>query len=170
MNPTRLRSTRHLFLTAVLAVGLSGCAALVTPGNPVDLAEPVRLATTVEPDQLRARAEQGDAQAQQALSLVLTYRLNGSAFDPSAAAVWRTLSLRPRGTMPITQYTAAFNGQPSRVNLIHVPRYDVTMQHDHFIARCAEGLHTGTLGNVCGDQATTEALREMWVQAAQHRR
>lgn len=169
MIPTKLRSTRHALTSAILAIGLSGCAAFVTPGNPADLAEPVRLATTANPGELRVRAEQNDARAQQALALVLAYDLNGGGFDPTASTAWRVRSMGARGTRPITQYTAAFNGQPSRVNLIYIPRQDITAQHDQFIARCAAGLEAGDPAPVCGDASTTEALRDLWARAQRGR-
>jgi len=169
MIPTRLCLTRRLFVSATLVVGLTGCSALVTPGNPADLAEPVRLATMVDPAELRVRAEQEDARAQQALALVLAYNLNGGGFDPDASTTWRVRSMRARGTTPVTQYTAAFDGQPSRVNMIYVPRQDITAQHDQFIARCAAGLEAGEPGAVCGDVATTEALRDLWTKAQRGR-
>lgn len=153
----------------MLGIGLTGCAALVTPGDPADLAEPVRLAATADPAELRASAEQEDARAQQALALVLAYNLNGGGFDPTASTTWRVRSMIARGTTPITQYTAAFNGQPSRVNLINVPRYDITAQHDQFIARCAAGLEAGDPAPVCGDTPTTEALRDLWKRAQRGR-
>lgn len=169
MIPTRPHSIRRLFAPIALAAALASCAALVTPGNPVDLAEPVRLAATADPGELRVRAEQNDARAQQALALVLAYDLNGGGFDPTASAAWRVRSMGARGTRPITQYTAAFNGQPSRVNLVYVPRQDITAQHDQFIARCAAGLEAGDPAPVCGDASTTEALRDLWTRAPRGR-
>lgn len=71
--------------------------------------------------------------------------------------------------MPVTQYTAAFNGQPSRVNMIYLPRYEVTAQTDQLLARCAAGLEAGDTGVVCGDAATTEDLRALWEQARRRR-
>lgn len=169
MTQPKRRSTRRAFVPAVLAIGLAGCAGLVTPADPADLAEPVYLATTTAPAQLRALADHDDARAQQALSLVLAYDLNGGGLDPAASADWRMRSMRARGNTPVTQYTAAFNGQPSRVNIIYVPRYDITAQHDQFIARCAEGLAAGDPLPVCGDAATTASLRPLWAQARRRR-
>lgn len=170
MTPIRLLSIKRLFASVTLAAGLAGCAALVTPVRPADLTTPVRLATTTEPELLRARAEQNEAPAQRALSLVLAYGLNGGRVDAAESAAWRTRSLQARASIPITQYTAAFNGQPSRVNMIYVPRYGVTAQSDQLVARCAAGLDSGDQrDDVCGNAATTSELRDLWTQARRRR-
>lgn len=108
----------------------------------------------------------GDAEAQFALSLVWGHGLHGYPTNLSKAAEWRAKALSNRRFMPITQYTAAFNGQPSRVNIINVPTYDVTLAEATAVDACIAWLSGRTIAaSACGEGTETARRRNLWAEA-----
>ena len=160
------RSTRTnlaLILGGVLSLG--GCASVVSPTDTLGALGPVEAALTKDRHSLEVAAQGGDAQAQMALSIVLAYGLGGSP-SFSEAQTWRARAVQPRGTQPITQYTAAFNGAPSRINIINIPRYDISSAQIVLIDRCT-GWLSGRAVNpaACGTLEASAALKERWDRA-----
>lgn len=144
----------------------SSCATLVSPGP--DLLVPLDQALAGDLSQLTSAAEGGDPQAQLAMSIVAAHGLRGRPADPRQAATWRSQALAQRRVTPITQYTAAFNGQPSRVNIIHVPVSAIPLGQIAVIDRCLASLKTRAAASmgVCGDTPESEAARRMaWASA-----
>jgi len=150
----------------MVAATLSACAIPLTDYQRDAALQSVRMATTAEPSDLLARAEAGDATSQHALSIVLRYGLNGERPDPEQAAYWRRQAAAARGTMPITQYTPAFGGAPSRVNILHVPRYAITEPELAIAEACAAALSEKRGDEVCGDAETAAELARNWAGAA----
>lgn len=142
-RPIRLRSTR-LAAAAVVALAATACAALVEPLRVDDSLTPLDLALSEPPSAIQHRAETGDGFAAAAWSIVLEHGLNGVAVDPASAQRWRQRALAIRRVMPITQYTAAFRGQPSRVNVINVPVAVVSPRQFEMIDLCIVALRTET--------------------------
>lgn len=107
---------RRMLTGMLAAITLGGCASLAAAGDPY---APLKLAFGEPVDALRARADGGeDAQAAWAMHFLTLHGLRGVRRDAAEAERFRRASL-PR-QITITQYTAAFNGAPSRVNLIPV--------------------------------------------------
>lgn len=71
--------------------------------------------------------------------------------------------------MPITQYTAAFNGQPSRVNIINVPVQSISAAQWQAVDKCVALLSSLVVENpeACGGVDETQQRRVAWIQAAQ---
>ncbi|HEV2082509.1 MAG TPA: hypothetical protein VGR32_08635 [Brevundimonas sp.] len=159
---------RRIIVAAAVgaALAVSGCAPLRDAQTEAAL-ETLRVATGDDVGGLRARAEAGDARAQHAWAVVLQYGLHGVAADPAGADLWRARAMAQRGTMPISQYTPAFNGQPSRVNLIYVPRYDMNLHDIRIVSACAAALDSGSPGAACGDAGTAVELALAWAAASQ---
>ena len=158
---------RATMITAAVAaaMALSGCATLVE-GQREAMLETVRMAAVGDPADLLADARAGDARAQHAYAVVVQYGLHGVPADPLEAEAWRARAMAQRGTTPISQYTPAFNGQPSRVNLIYVPRYDMTVHEISVVAACAAALDAGSPGPACGDAETAVDLALVWAAAS----
>lgn len=171
MKPLNRRSTRRLQILAgaALAAGLGACHTLAASTPLVELLAPLDQALVEAPEGLERRATAGDAKAQLSLSLVLAYGLNGQAQDRAAADDWRRRAIASRRFIPITQYTAAFNGQTSRVNVINVPTYDVSPAQVAATDACAAWLsgRPSPLG-ACGDADEPAHRMALW-QTAQER-
>lgn len=162
-------STDRLLPTAglVLVVGLGGCQSLVTTPSISERLAPLDRALTSKPAELKAAATSGDAEAQFGLSLAWGHGLHGFSVDQSKAAEWRAKALANRRFMPVTQYTAAFNGQPSRVNIINVPTYDVTLAEATAVDACIAWLSGRTLAaSACGEGTETARRRNLWADAS----
>lgn len=161
-------STKGLSLAVVtVAAALAGCAALVTPLPLADMLMPIQRAISTDAERLNQEAAAGDAQAQLALSIALAYGLGGRAVQPAEAAVWRSRALSARTYQPITQYTAAFNGQPSRVNIINIPQPAITPLQVKNIDRCLAVLTERISDAVaCGDDDEGARLRSDWASAS----
>jgi len=159
-------STKFSLVALVAAAALAaGCASMVTPMDAGTAFRPIELAATQSASSLQMRAEQGDAQAQLALSIALSHGLNGVQ-SPDEGRIWRARSSQPRGYMPITQYTAAFNGQPSRINIINVPRYDVSSGQLAMIDSCIVYLESRSRDSaVCGGPELALRLSTIWANA-----
>lgn len=129
------------------------------------------LALLAPPAALRARAEGGEAPAQAAYALALRFGLNSAPIDPAAADGWRARAGAARGYTQVTSYTAAFRGQPSRVSLINVPRFDIAPGELAAADRCAAALslrpdaRTGAPADACGGADMTRRLRALWRHA-----
>src|SRR5690606_24241787 len=81
-----------------------------------------------------------DAQSQYALGSAYEHGLNGAPEFPVLAEYFRTRALAPRGVMPITQYTPAFNGAPSSVSIIYIPRHDLDQARAATVDLCFAAL------------------------------
>ena len=108
-------------LASALAFGLAACQTLIQPMSLSEQLAPLDVALLQSPGVIEAKAREGDGEAQAAMSIIHAYGLQGLKPDSVAADVWRRRAVSNQRFMPITQYTAAFNGQPSRVNIINVP-------------------------------------------------
>ncbi len=171
MKPTkRPRSTRvwaAVCLTA--ATGLAACQTLVTAVPLSEQLAPLDMALSEAPDALEARANSGDGQAQLAMSIVSMYGLHGRTPDIVAPSRWRDQALANRRFMPITQYTAAFNGSPSRVNVINVPVQTISAAQWHAVNRCSALLSGADVSeeSACGDDEEFHRRRTAWRRALQ---
>ena len=166
-RPTLPRSTKSLVLAVVLVIGTAACQSLVETIPLDQQLAPLYLALSQSPEVLRARAEAGEAEAQLALSLVYTLERRHAPDAVSAAAMWRGRALAQRRFTPITQYTAAFNGQPSRVNIINVPVPVITTAQAAAIDACVEALMTdeGRQTEACGTNDAADERFANWGRA-----
>lgn len=163
--PTSRRSTR-VWAAAGLATatGLAACQSLVTTVPKSEQLAPLDMALSEAPDAVEARANGGDGQAQLAMSIVSRYGLHGRTPDIVAAGRWRDQALANQRFMPITQYTAAFNGSPSRVNIINVPVQTISVAQWQAVNRCSaflSGLRGGD-ASVCGDAEEARQRHVAW--------
>lgn len=152
-------------LTSLLVAGalVSGCATLRADVQDEFLA-PLEMALTGTPDQLAGQAATGDPTAQIAYALVLEHGFHGVTPSWADAARLRDLAMAPRGTTPITQYTAAFDGRPSRVNLIYVPAGGISPAQLGVIRSCVSDLQLAG-GAGCGQGDRAQAIRAHWFKA-----
>ena len=124
---------------------------------------PLDIALMEQPEVVRQKAEAGDAVAQLAYAIVLDQGLHDTPSDHAGAMKWRARALQQRRMTPITQYTAAFNGQPSRVNIINMPIPVVSLGQVQALSACIERLQTGeALQNACGDEADAGRRARQW--------
>lgn len=163
--PNRRRSTRVCAAVGLAAsTGLAACQSLV-PAVPLsEQLAPLDLALSEAPDAMEARAKSGDGQAQLAMSIVSMYGLHGRTPDIVSAGRWRDQALANRRFMPITQYTAAFNGSPSRVNIINVPVQTISAAQWQAVNRCSallSGLVVDDL-TACGGADETRRRQADW--------
>ena len=160
-------STRTFPRAATLGgfLALSACATVSQPA--AETLAPLDLALLSEASVLRSQADAGDPQAQLAMSIVTTHGLHGERAAPQAGAEWLSRAMASRGVMPITQYTAAFNGQPSRVNIIHVPISNISPGQVQAIDRCVAALVAASdRGHACGETRESRAARQIaWARA-----
>lgn len=151
----------------MLAVGLGACQTLVTTPSLSERLAPLDRTLLSKPVELEAAAASGDGEAQFGLSLVWGHGLHGYPTNQSKAADWRAKALANRRFMPITQYTAAFNGQPSRVNIINVPTYDLTLAEATAVDACIAWLSGRTAADdACGGGQNTARRWTLWVIAS----
>lgn len=129
---------------------------------------PLNAALARTPESLRSDAQAGSAQAQFALALAYRYGLNTPP-DPVESATWRDRAFASRGYTQVTSYTAAFNGQPSRVNLINVPRYELTPAMAEPAEACAAALAAAlpspAESAACGGQGNFLDFSDRWRRA-----
>lgn len=164
---------RNPFSTRLRRVGAFGCgllaSACATLASPTpELLAPIDQALSGDLQRLASEAEVGDPRAQLAMSIVAAHGLHGRPADLSQAAIWRGRALAHRRMMPITQYTAAFDGQASRVNVIHVPVSEIPLGQMAVIDRCLASLESRAIDLVgaCGDTPESDASRRMaWISA-----
>ena len=166
MKPlNRPRSTRVCAAVGLAAAtGLVACQSLVTTVPLSEQLAPLDMALSEVPDAVEARANSGDGQAQLAMSIVSMYGLHGRTPDILAAGRWRDQALANRRFMPITQYTAAFNGSPSRVNIINVPFQTISAAQWQAVDRCSVLLSGVGVGEAaaCGDADETRKRQADW--------
>lgn len=147
-------------------MGLSACQSLVTAVPLSEQLVPLDMALSETPDAVETRANSGDGQAQLAMSIVTTYGLHGRTPDIIAAGRWRDQALANRRFMPITQYTAAFNGSPSRVNIINVPVQTISAAQWQAVNRCVVWLSgdPAVTSAACGEAAEAERRKAAWAE------
>lgn len=161
---TRLGAGAGLVLATA---GLAGCQSLVTPVPLSQQLAPLDLALSEAPQVLEAQAHGGDGQAQLAMAIVSAYGLGGRTPNAAAASRWREQARSNRRFIPITQYTAAFNGSPSRVNIINVPVQTISPAQWQAVQRCVALLagQAASDQNACGDAEETRKRRAAWRRA-----
>lgn len=122
------------------------------------------MALSEAPDAIEARANSGDGHSQLAMSIISMYGLHGRTPDILAAGRWRDKALANRRFMPITQYTAAFNGSPSRVNIINVPVQTISAAQWQAVDRCVAVLAGDTFSDqsACGNVEETRHRQAAW--------
>lgn len=157
-------STRPMLVLAGLAGVVSACATIAPTAG---MLAPLDRALASDLPLLREQAEAGDAEAQLAMSIVAAHGLRGRVSDAGEASFWLRRALANRRIMPITQYTAAFNGNPSRVNIIHTPVAVIQPGQVAAIDRCIDVLRGGTgAPGACGaTPGEAEARRVAWSEA-----
>ena len=128
------------------------------------VAEIVSLTLEAPAADLAHRAGEGDARAQYALGSIYAHGLNGAPALPVLAEALRVQALGARGVTPITQYTPAFNGAPSHVNLIYVPRHDLDQARAAAVDLCLAALAEGREAPpVCRDESiSADQLAALW--------
>lgn len=150
----------------MLVVGLGGCQTLVPTTSLSERLAPLDRALSSKPVELEGAATSANAEAQFALSLVWGHGLHGYPTNLSKAADWRAKALANRRFVPITQYMAAFNGQPSRVNIITVPTYDVTLAEATAVDACITWLSGRASSNeACGIKTEAQRRLALWKSA-----
>lgn len=127
---------------------------------------PLDMALSEAPDAVETRANSRDGQAQLAMSIVTTYGLHGRTPDIIASGRWRDQALANLRFMPITQYTAAFNGSPSRVNIINVPVQTISAAQWQAVNCCVIWLSgdPAVTSGACGDAAEAERRKAVWAE------
>jgi len=157
-RPKPRRSTKAWAAVALAAAtSLSACQSLVATVPLSEQLAPLDLALSEPPDAIETRAIGGDGEAQLAMSIVSMYGLHGRTPDILAAGRWRDQAQANRRFMPITQYTAAFNGSPSRVNIINVPVQTISPAQWAAVERCLVLLAGGPGGDPLACGAPNEA-------------
>lgn len=165
MKRLKLRRSTKAWAAVCLAFsGLSACQSLVTTVPLSEQLAPLDMALSEAPDALEGRATGGDGQAQMAMAIVSAYGLHGRAPDILAAGRWREQAQANRRFMPITQYTAAFNGAPSRVNIINVPVQTISAAQWQAVDRCLAILSGEVVGDedACGDAGESRRRQAAW--------
>ncbi len=166
MKPPKSRRSTRVWASVGLAAaaGLAACQSLVTTVPLSEQLAPLDMALSEAPDAVEARANSGDGQAQLAMLIVSMYGLHGRTPDILAAGRWRDQALANRRFMPITQYTAAFNGSPSRVNIINVPVQTISAAQWQAVDRCSDFLSGVEFGDAaaCGDADDTRQRQAQW--------
>ncbi|MBB1178564.1 hypothetical protein DSM05_05300 [Pseudomonas sp. FW305-3-2-15-E-TSA4] len=145
---------------------MAACQSLVTAVPLSEQLAPLDMALSEDPDAVEARANSGDGQAQLAMSIVSMYGLHGRTPDIVAAGRWRDQALANRRVMPITQYTAAFNGSPSRVSIINVPVQTISPVQWQAVDQCLTLLSHGLAMNtiVCGSADESRMRATHWAR------
>lgn len=161
MKRTIKRSTSVTFLLA--ATLATACTTLTTDASVDSLLAPLQLALDRPLDELRAAATAGDAASQLAMFVVAAEGLHGEPVDQQAAQIWRGRAIASRGSTPITQYTVAFDGAPSRTNLLYVPRYEITELELSAVQSCIWRLKGGN--GRCGSAERERGLAARWQEA-----
>lgn len=156
-----------MIAATVSAITTVGCQTLVADVDSQLL--PLDRALTARPADIESAARDGDVTAQVALAVLHGWGIRGYRVDPRAAEEWRERALAARHTMPITQYTAAFNGQPSRVNIINVQVPTVSAAELQRVDGCLQWLAGRSTGdaNACGSPDQTARRRALWIAASQ---
>lgn len=152
---------------------LAACAALLAAScastMPLNASDPVvagivnQALVTPFPD-LTAALWSTDAQSQYALGSAYEHGLNGAPEFPLLAEHFHARALAPRGVTPITQYTPAFNGAPSRVNIVYIPRHDLDQARAAAVDMCFNALVEGReTPPVCRNEGVSaDQLAALW--------
>ena len=149
---------------AALALGLSACATLVEPADPVD---PLALAFTEPVASLEARAARGENEAEYALAFLSRVGLRGVPQDPGRAARLRDAAMTPT-TLMITQYIPAVGGGAGQTHLIPVNRPGMTRDQMVLLDVCGLAVLLGaeTTGREVCTPAGWERLVPLALQVA----
>lgn len=150
-----------------LCVGLSACVTARATA-PADLGL-LTIALTEPIEDLRSRADAGQARAQYALALLYAYGARGVIPDQSQAAVLRRKALAARGYTPITTYIAGLRGKPGRVVIINTPRYELSPGQASRADQCAVALARGEESpaavEACAGPEAFARLKGLWAEA-----
>jgi hypothetical protein len=137
--------------TAALAVGLSSCASLMAPADPV---EPLVLAFTEPVPSLEARAARGENAAEYALSFLSVTGLRGVPHDRERADRLRAGAMSPT-TLMITQYVPAIGGGTGRTHPIPITQPGMTREAIAMLDMC--GLSAFVGDDAAGPDSCTPA-------------
>ncbi|TCS10265.1 hypothetical protein [Caulobacter sp. BK020] len=167
MTKAILSKAAHAAAMLGLCVGLAGCLTARATAS-TDL-EPLVSALTDPVDDLRDRAETGQAGAQYAMAVLHAYGVRGVTPDPDQAAVLRRRALAARGYTPITTYIAGLRGKPGRVAIINTPRYELNavqaLRADQCAAALARGDQSPAAVEACAGLAEFGRLEALWAEA-----
>jgi hypothetical protein len=129
----------------------------------------LREALSTPVDDLRARADKGEARAQFSLSLIYQYGLRQVSVDLGQATSLRQKAMVSRGYTPIVQYIPGLKGKPGRTTIINLPRYDVSGFEAKLNQTCAEALNAGQdtpeAFSACGNEMAYREFKPLWAQA-----
>lgn len=97
-------------------------------------------------------------QAQLAMVIIVAHRLHGRVPDKDLAALWNIRVAQKGRVLPVTQYTAAFKGIPSRVNIINIAVPAVSNVQVSAVHRCVAWLigDPAVASNAYGDGPEAE--------------
>ena len=167
MSPSTPRRSTRVWPILAAAFSLAGCHTLVAVAPLEDQLTPLDLALSAPIASVEADAEGGDANAQVAMWLIRSHGLNGARMQPMSAELWRQRAQSNHRVQPITQYTAAFNGQPSRVNIINVPMQTIPSAQWSALEACVSLLagSPGSDGRACGDDEALSRRQFAWRRA-----
>ena len=149
------------------SLGLTACVTARATA-PTDLG--LLAAGLSEPvEDLRGRADTGQAHAQYAMAVLHAYGARGVTLDPGQAAALRRKALAARGYTPITTYIAGLRGKPGRVAIINTPRYELNagqaLRADQCAAALARGEESQAAVEACAGPDTFARLKVLWAEA-----
>ena len=150
-----------------LCIGLAACVTARATA-PADLGL-LATALTDPVEDLRSRADVGQARAQYAMAVLHAYGARGVTLDPGQAAALRRKALAARGYMPITTYIAGLRGKPGRVAIINTPRYELNavqaLRADQCAAALARGDQSPAAVEACAGPEAFARLKGLWSKA-----
>lgn len=154
-----------------LCAGLGACVTARATA-PADLG--LLAAALSEPvENLRGRADAGQARDQYAMAVLHAYGARGLARDPDKAAQLRRKALAARGYTPITTYIAGLRGKPGRVAILNTPRYDLNpvqaLRADQCAAALARGAEDAAAVQACAGPEAFARLKALWAEAKSER-
>ncbi|MDR7115488.1 hypothetical protein [Caulobacter sp. BE254] len=167
MTTKMLSRVTHVAAMPGLCLVLAACVT-ARATTPADLG--LLVAALSEPiEDLRSRADAGQARAQYAMAVLHAYGARGVALDPDQAAALRRGALAARGYTPITTYIAGLRGKPGRVAIINTPRYDLNAVQALRADRCAAALARGDQSlaavEACAGPEAFARLKILWAEA-----
>jgi hypothetical protein len=149
-----------------LCAGLGACVTARATA-PADLGL-LTTALTEPVEDLRGKAEAGQARAQYAMAVLHAYGVRGVSVDPSQAAELRRRALAARGYRPITTYIAGLRGKPGRVAIINTPRYELSavqaLRADQCAAALARGDENRAATESCAGPDMFGRLKVLWAE------
>jgi hypothetical protein len=150
-----------------LCFGLGACMT-ARETEPADLGI-LEQALTAPVEDLLQEADEGQAQAQYALSVLYAYGARNLAADQAQAALMRRKALGARGYTPITTYIAGLRGKPGRVAIINTPRYALNSVQVFRVDQCISWLARGDTNKAaveaCAGHAAFDRLKALWAKA-----